>query len=264
MLFLSVLTIPRGDAIVAREQQPFGSIRRNGGLAAGHEGQLAVLRIGQRLLQVVTDAEVQRHPRMNPEIILREHAEVGAAVDLADRRILAHGCRKSQKEIGVRIAGRARLAAVEGEEAVVVQQRVVDDLFVRDFAPELERVVSAAHAQAVLHREIVAAGIGACDRRLAGEEPGDGQARQRRVSLNRELRVQIAQRRRRPVDPGAELPRVREPHLVDHRRAQRPRVGHVEVVLRPREVAVDPRDGLRTRRWRSTSAACRCPSERNS
>ena len=232
------------DPGIAWEQQADRRGRRHLRLHAGNEGELAVVGIGERELQVVADAKVEGEPGMDAEVVLRERADVGAIVGLPHRGVLRHGGGKPEQEVGVGVAG---LAAVEGEDAVVVEQRVVNDLLVRDLAAELEGVVAAAHAQRVLHREVVAPGIGTGDGDLAGEVTGHGEARERRVALDRELRVEIAERRRGVIHAAAELPHVADAELVDHRRAQRPRVGDVEVVLLPLEVAIDPRDVARPR-----------------
>ena len=63
------------DARIAREEQPFGRRRRHLRLRARHERELAVSRIGERELQVVADAEVQRHARVDAVVVLREQAE---------------------------------------------------------------------------------------------------------------------------------------------------------------------------------------------
>ena len=167
--------------VVAREEQSLGRIGRHRGFPAGHERQLAVLRIRQRLLEVVPDSEIQRHPRVDPEIVLCEDAEVRAAVDFPDRRVLRHRRRQPEQEVGVRVAG---LARVEREHAVIVEQRVVNDVLVRHLSADLQRVVAARHRHAVFHREEIAAGIGAGDRRLSREVAGDGDARQRGIPLN--------------------------------------------------------------------------------
>ena len=94
----------------------------------------------------------------------------------------------------------------------------------------------------VLDAEVVAAGVGPGDGCLSGEEAGHGEPRQRRIALDRELGVQIAERRGRVVDARAELPHVGSAQLIDHVRLHRPHVGRVHVVLRPPEVAIDPRN----------------------
>ena len=188
MLLTSVLHDPAAHAGIAGEQQAHGSGRLDRRLLSRHEGELAVLRIGERELQVVADAKVQRDARMDPEIVLRERADVRAVVGLSHRRVLRHRRREAEQEVGVGVAG---LAAVEGEDAVVVEQRVVDDRLVRDVAADLERVLALGDAQRILHADIVAAGVRSGDRRLAGEVAGDREPRQRRVALRRELRVQV-------------------------------------------------------------------------
>ena len=76
---------------------------------------------------------------MNPEVVLCERAEVGAVVGLSHGRILGHRPGHAQQEVRVRVAG---LAAVEREDAVVVEQRVVDDLLVRKIGAELQRMLA--------------------------------------------------------------------------------------------------------------------------
>ncbi len=144
------------DAGIAREEQSFQGGGRHLRLRARHERELAVFGIGKRELQVVADAKIERHALMNAVIVLREGADVGAVIQLSNRRVLHHRRRQPEKEIGVGISG---LAVVEHEHAVVVEQRVVHDLLVRDLATELERMISPRHAQAVFHREVVAAGV---------------------------------------------------------------------------------------------------------
>src|SRR6185436_8195359 len=100
--------------------------------------------------------------------------------------------------------GVARLAAVEGEYPVVVEQGVVHDLLVRDLAPELERVLAAADAEGVAHGPVVAARVRPRDRGLAGEEPGDGEAREGGIALDLELGAEVAERRRGIVHAAAE------------------------------------------------------------
>ena len=114
---------------------------------------------------------------MDAEIVLRERADVRAVVGLAHRRVLRHRRREPEEKVRVGVAG---LAAVEREDAVVVEQRVVDDLLVREIGAQLERVLALADADRVLDAEIVAARVWSGNRRLAGEEAGDGEPRQRR------------------------------------------------------------------------------------
>ena len=64
--------MPRLTPVSPGNSSPTGAVGLTVDLLPGHEGQLAVLRIGERELQVVADAEVQRHARMDPEIVLRE------------------------------------------------------------------------------------------------------------------------------------------------------------------------------------------------
>ena len=176
---------------------------------------------------------------MDPEVVLRERADVRPVVGLSHGSVLRHRAGDAQKKVRVGVAG---LAAVEREDAVVVEQRVVDDLLVRKIGAELERVLALADAQRVLHAEVVAAGVRPGDRGLAREESGDGQPRERRIPLKRESRVEVAERRRRPVDARAELTHVGPPELVDGRGVERPGVREVDVVLVPLEIAVHPRD----------------------
>src|SRR6185503_19353109 len=98
---------------------------------------------------------------------------------------------------------------------------------------ELERVRPAADAHAVPDREVIAAGIGAGDRGLAREIPGDGEARQRGVALDLELRVEVPEGGRGVVDAAPELPGERRAELDDGGRAHRPGVDQVHVVLAP-------------------------------
>ena len=97
-------------------------------------------------------------------------------------------------------------------------------------------------ADGILHAEIIAARIRPGDGGLAREEAGHGEPRQRRVALNGEFRVEVAERRRRLVDARAELADVGRAQLVDRPRAQRPGMGDVDVVLIPPEIPIDPRD----------------------
>ena len=182
------------DARIAGEQQPLERGRRHRRLRARHERELAVLRIGEGELQVVADAEVQRHARMHAIVVLREQADVGAVVRLPHRRVLRHRRRQPEQEVGV---GVARLAAVEREHAVVVEQRVVDDLLVRHFAAELERVIAADHAQAVFHREEVAAGVGAGNRVWPVKYPDTVMRGSVGSPWIWNVRIEIAERRRR-------------------------------------------------------------------
>ena len=186
-----------GNAGIAREEQALGGRRGYLGLLPGDVGELAVLGIRERELHVVAQAEVQRHPRVDAEVVLREQAQVPSLVRLPDRRVLGHGAGQAQEEIGVGVAG---LAPVEGEDPVVVEQRVVDDALVRHLGSELERVVAAGEAQHVPDTEVVAAGIGSRDRGLAREVPGDGEPGKRGIALDREVRVQVAERGGRVVD----------------------------------------------------------------
>src|SRR5688572_33414848 len=99
-----------------------------------------------------------------------------------------------------------------------------------------------AEAEAVPHREVVAARVRAGDRRLAREVPGDAEARESRIALDLEVRTEVAQRRGGVVHAAAELPHEREAELVDGGGADRPGIGEVDVVLAPLEVAVHPGD----------------------
>ena len=176
---------------------------------------------------------------MDSKVVLRERADVRPVVGLSHRRVLRHRGGEAQQEIGVGIAG---LGAVEREDAVVVEQRVVNDLLVRDIAAQFERVLARGDAEGVLHAEVVASGVRSGDGGLTGEETGHRESRQRRVALNGELRIEVAERCRGSVHARAELAHVGPAELVDRRRAERPGVGEVDVVLVPFEIAVHPRD----------------------
>ena len=75
MLLKSVLTMPRLMPGSPGNSRPSGAVGDTCGLGAGNERELAVERIGQRQLQVVAQAEVQRHTRVDAVIVLREDAD---------------------------------------------------------------------------------------------------------------------------------------------------------------------------------------------
>ena len=129
------------DAGVAGEEQAFRRVRRHLGLRAWDERKLAVLGVRERRLHVISDAEVQRDSRMDPEIVLGEQAVVRPVVELSHWRVLCHRGGEPQQKVRVGIPS---LAGVEEKDTVVVEQRVVNDLLVRNLPSYLERVVSSA------------------------------------------------------------------------------------------------------------------------
>src|SRR5262245_47088551 len=94
---------------------------------------------------------------MNLDIILDEQARVPAVVDLGDRRVLIKIHRQPEQEIGQRVARPERVAAVEAEDAVVVERRVLDHLFERSLAAEFEVVVPTRPTEDIAHLIQVAA-----------------------------------------------------------------------------------------------------------
>ena len=149
------------------------------------------------------------------------------------------------------------LLALKCEHPVIVEQRVVDDVLVGPtFTADLQRVVAVPRSSRCSCGEVVAARIGAGNRRLSGEVSGNREAREVLDRLDLEVRINIAERRRRIVDARAVPPHVGEAQLIDLRGAQDPRVGDVQVLLFPGEVAIDPGECFRC----PTTAACRPPS----
>ena len=104
MLFLSVLTMPRLMPGSPGKSSPSGALGDTCDCCARNVRELAVLRIGEGELQVVADAEIQRHPRVDAVVVLREQADVGPVVRLPDRRVLRHRAGKAQQEVRVRVA----------------------------------------------------------------------------------------------------------------------------------------------------------------
>ena len=115
------------DAGVAVEQLPDRRRGVDGGFLAGHIRGEPVERIGARRLHVPAQAEVEGHASADAEVVLHERRAVPAVPVPRDRRVLRDGAGNADHEVRQRVP---RDAVVEGEDAVVVEERVLDRLVV--------------------------------------------------------------------------------------------------------------------------------------
>ena len=112
---------------------------------------------------------------MQSDIVLDKEAVIPGVIDLCDRRILIHAAWGSEDKVGQSIL---RLAAVERECAVVVQQRIVNHLFKRRLDTELQRVLAPRQVHHVTKTVVITARNRAADRIRGIEIAGDGDLRQ--------------------------------------------------------------------------------------
>src|SRR3954467_1553271 len=91
-------------ALVPHEEKAERCIGQDLRLSAGNKGLFAVLWIGRRRLYIPPQPEVESQPRMNLEVILEEESSKPGVVICVFGRILIHGDRLSQQEIGQRVA----------------------------------------------------------------------------------------------------------------------------------------------------------------
>ena len=110
---------------IAEEQLPDRRERVDYGLLARHIVGDAVLRVGGRCLNVPAQTQVQGQARVNAEIILHEQSCVPAIGISRDGRVLRDCAWNTDQEIRQRVPGHA---VIEGEDAVVVQQRLLNVL----------------------------------------------------------------------------------------------------------------------------------------
>ena len=225
------------DAGIAVEQLTDRCGRVDRGLLTGNVGDEPVLRIGAGRLHVPSQAEVQGHSRTDAVVVLHEHRAIPAVPQCVHRRVLRHRARDPDQEVRERVPGDA---VVERPDAVVVEQRVLDRLVVRQLAAHLDRVRTLGPAQDIARRVKVAAGLRSADRIRQSEVTADCDLRQRLRALADERRAEIGERCRRIVQAAAEVPVEREPRLVDLVVAEHPGIADVQVVLRPGELLAGP------------------------
>ena len=173
---------------VAEELSPNRRNWVNGRLLTGDVVDDAVEWVGGSCLNVPAQTQVEGHARVNAEIILHEERRVPAIGVACDGRVLRDRAGNADQEVRQRVPGRA---IVECEDAVVVEQRLLNVLVERNLSAQLERVVALVPTEDVAYGIEVGAGLRAADRVCQGEEAADGDLRQRRCALDRERRTQI-------------------------------------------------------------------------
>src|SRR5881394_3391619 len=133
---------------------------------------------------------------MGLEIILHEERRVPAIGIAGYRGVLRDRARNTDQEIGKRVTSRSchtsashpgRGICIEGKHPIVVKQCLLDVLVERDLSAQLERVLALDPTENVAGRVKVSAGCRAADLLSQSEISGDGDLRQIRRALNREL-----------------------------------------------------------------------------
>ena len=140
---------------------------------------------------------------MNAEIILREERRVPAIGVTGDGRVLRDRTGNTDQEIRQRVLGHA---VIEGEDAVVIEQRLLDVLVERDLSPQLERVIALDPTENVACGVKVSACYRAADLFSQGKVSSDGDLRQIRRPLDHKCRTQIGKRDRGVVYAAAKIP----------------------------------------------------------
>ena len=122
-------------ARVSIKQQPGRRRRIDRRLAARHVRGEPIERIGAGRLNIPSYAEVQHHSRAEAIVILEKRRSVPTVPVGRHRRVLRDRARNTDEKVGERIPGDA---VVEREDAVVVQQRILNRFVVGDLTAELD------------------------------------------------------------------------------------------------------------------------------
>src|SRR5205807_7460126 len=155
-----------------------------------------------------------------------------------NRRVLGNRTWNSNHKIRQRILGHA---VIKSEDAVVVEQRLLNVFVERDFSAELQRVFPLIPTEHVADRIKVSACGRSTNRVCQSEETTYSDLRQGRRTLDRKCGTQVAERRRRQIQATAKISRASRPNLIDLGGADDPDIAGVDIMLSPIELLTGPR-----------------------